>query len=206
VEVVADVAKKVYRQRLVDFLTKLLNNNDTRYFYFHDDPSLGPVEPHVAFLHLSIAIRSRDHYETCLKARKCSLDDTFQAKLGWLVGNLYSRVGTKDWVPNVEDKAAFDRRLGQLADSVAKWMPDKKVDLVVKKYRDTVGPIPSADGIRSEINAAQVETRRERVLKSVKQALQEPTLLGEKVLTPTEIASVERYLASMSQFKAATEG
>ncbi len=51
----------------------------------------------VVYLKVSIALKSGEHYDECLKAKKIELADEFKAKLGWLVGNMYSRVGTTDW-------------------------------------------------------------------------------------------------------------
>ncbi|BAC47429.1 bsr2164 [Bradyrhizobium diazoefficiens USDA 110] len=36
------------------------------------------------------------HLATCVAAKILQLTDTFQAKLGWLVGQMYSPVGTQD--------------------------------------------------------------------------------------------------------------
>jgi len=51
----------------------------------------------IASLKVSIALKSDLHYEKCLSAKVLELSDEFKAKLGWLVGNIYSRVGTTDW-------------------------------------------------------------------------------------------------------------
>ena len=51
------------------------------------------------FLALSVALRI-SHYDACIGAKVAQLDDVFQAKVGWLTGNLYSRVGT----PDLEEK------------------------------------------------------------------------------------------------------
>lgn len=51
----------------------------------------------IASLKVSIALKSNLHYEQCLAAKALELSDEFKAKLGWLVGNIYSRVGTTDW-------------------------------------------------------------------------------------------------------------
>ena len=38
-----------------------------------------------------------DNYEGLVAARTLTLNEEFRAKLGWLVGNIYSRVATRDW-------------------------------------------------------------------------------------------------------------
>ena len=40
---------------------------------------------------------SVQHFGICLQAKTCQLKEAFQAKLGWLIGNLYSRVATAEW-------------------------------------------------------------------------------------------------------------
>ena len=60
----------------------------------------------IAYLKVSIALKSQEHYDKCLAAKKLELSDEFKAKLGWLVGNMYSRVGTADWegIMNTQEK------------------------------------------------------------------------------------------------------
>jgi hypothetical protein len=78
------------------FVRSLLDNNQPNYFYLHRDDTLGISESYCAFLNLSVSIKTK-HYNDCLKAKRAQLGEPFQAKLGWLVGNLYSRVGTQEW-------------------------------------------------------------------------------------------------------------
>ena len=76
-------------------------------------------------LRVSIALR-RQHYETICQARRLSLIDSYSAKLGWLVGNLYSRIATKDWEDREESpeasKTQCDRILEESnVDNKFKW-------------------------------------------------------------------------------------
>ena len=57
----------------------------------------------VAYLKVSIALKSEKHYKELLNAKVLELSDEFKAKLGWLVGNMYSRVGTTDWESKVSE-------------------------------------------------------------------------------------------------------
>lgn len=107
------------------FLERLFNNNEPNYFYLHDDVSFKLKEPTVAFLNLSVAIKSSLHYETCLEARIAQLEDTFQAKLGWLVGNMYSRVGTNDWVGTVCTDTEFKEKIEHHLRTLCLWVEDK---------------------------------------------------------------------------------
>ena len=65
-------------------------------FYLHPDAEAGVPESAIALLQVSVAFRVQ-HYDLLLAARRGGLQEEFQAKLGWLVGNLFSRVGTTDW-------------------------------------------------------------------------------------------------------------
>lgn len=78
------------------FLRRLIDNNEPGYFYLHYELSLGIQERSCAFLPLSIALKA-SHYELLLRAKIAQLTDTFQAKLGWLVGTNFNRVGTEEW-------------------------------------------------------------------------------------------------------------
>jgi hypothetical protein len=80
-------------------LERLFNQNEQRLglFYLHPDADAGIAVPAVALLQVSIALRSRNHYETIRRARVGRLNREFQSKLGWLIGNLFARVATKDW-------------------------------------------------------------------------------------------------------------
>lgn len=101
------VFPKPMESKMADFLRRLLNNNITEYFYLHNDLELGLQDNCVATLRVSIALKTEKHYNQCAEAKIAELTENFQAKLGWLVGNLYSRVGTVDWVPHAANKREF---------------------------------------------------------------------------------------------------
>jgi hypothetical protein len=103
-----------------EFFTRLINNNEPNYFYLEASGEL--TSDSVAFLRLSIALKADVHYDTCLNAKILQLTDMFQAKLGWLVGQLYSRVGTEDWEPS-----ALQYKISDLLDDVAIWVDNQKL-------------------------------------------------------------------------------
>lgn len=119
---------EIYRNHIKDFIARILNNNEPEYFYLHEEPMNGLNQPHCAFLALSIPVKSEAHYDKLLAAKILQLNDNFQHKLGWLTGNLYSRVGTPDWVPDVCPKEEFDKIIEDLLNSYCVW-----VDPVYKK-------------------------------------------------------------------------
>jgi hypothetical protein len=88
-------------------LERIFNNTEPEYFFLYKDSELKFNESMIAYLKVTIALKSDLHYDKCLGAKRIELADEFKAKLGWLVGNIYSRVGTTDWT-NV--KSETDRK------------------------------------------------------------------------------------------------
>jgi hypothetical protein len=78
-----------------NMLERLMHNTADGYFFLKQGSHSALPKHYCTFLSLSIALRV-DHYDACLGAKVAQLKDIFQAKLGWLAGNLYSRVGTPD--------------------------------------------------------------------------------------------------------------
>lgn len=99
------------RDRLRQFVERLLNNNEDAYFYLHREPLGGFGEDQCAFLHLSIALKTDLHYDMLLDAKCLQLKEAFQHKLGATVGRLYSRIATEDWVPMHATKSEFTQEV-----------------------------------------------------------------------------------------------
>lgn len=72
-----------------------LNNTEPEYFFLPKSGNPNLPEDLLVFLRLTIALR-KEHYDTLASAKIAELADVFQAKLGWLKGNIYSRVATPD--------------------------------------------------------------------------------------------------------------
>lgn len=108
--------------KMVQFAERLLNNNQPGYFFLQREPLSGFGEDHCAVLQLSIALKTQLHYDTLLAAKILQLSDSFQHKLGYLVGTMYSRVGTEDWVPQHASEADFRSRTQELIAKVALWL------------------------------------------------------------------------------------
>ena len=84
------------RDTLVTFVKSLIDNNKERYFYIHTDVQLGIQQNRCAFLQLAVSLEA-EHYDMCLAAKICELEEMFQAKLGFHIGHMYNRVGTTEW-------------------------------------------------------------------------------------------------------------
>ncbi len=112
-----------HKKTLQDQINKLLNNNDPDHFFLQAEPEYGLSKPCCTQLHLSIAIKSSEHFDLCLNAKILELNENFRAKLGWLVGNLYSRVGTEDYVPSaIPDSTAYDEYINELLSRYVAWI------------------------------------------------------------------------------------
>jgi hypothetical protein len=149
------------RNRISDFLQRLFNNNETGYFYLDSVDTVLPADC-AAFLNLSIAIKSDLHFATCIDAKILQLTDTFQAKLGWLVGQMFSRVGTQDWDP--ED---LNRKIRAAVSDAAIWVDDAKIDAVEAEYRAMAGEYADRIMTAAEVTSvvAKVPTRKQKVLR-----------------------------------------
>jgi hypothetical protein len=106
------------RNRAHELLDRVINQNEHALglFYLHPEATIGIAEVSVALLRVSIALRSEEHYDTILAARRGRLDPEFANKLGWLCGNLYSRVGIRDWKETETDKKAASEIKRRLLD------------------------------------------------------------------------------------------
>ncbi len=94
------------RNRANDLIDRIINQNEASLgiYYLHPEASIDIAEESIVLLRVSIALRADEHYNTIVEARKGRLDPEFANKLGWLRGNLYSRIGIKDWKETAEDQ------------------------------------------------------------------------------------------------------
>jgi hypothetical protein len=117
------------------FLQRVVNQNEQAIglFYLHPDADAGIATASVAMLRIAIALRT-DHYEKLQSGRRGRLRPEFQAKLGWLIGNLYARVGTEDWSEPLARKADQDRLIDQTMNSLlsVEWASSQAVQKAKK--------------------------------------------------------------------------
>lgn len=160
------------KDRLAQFLEGLINNNDSDYFFLFKDIGVGLAENYVAFLRLSIPIQSSLHYKDCLDAKVAQLDENFRSKLGWLVGNLYARVATKDWNPEELKKIIED-----LLQSSVFWVDGKKLEKLRKDLENKDINQFSEDNLHELITAIQIPGRKQIVINGLEQVLNESGFL-----------------------------
>jgi hypothetical protein len=88
----------------------------------------------------------------------------FQAKLGWLVGNMYSRVGTVDWVPDHLTEPQFKAKVSQILDDPVQWVDENQLKAAKKT---SPGDTPTRKKLRAHVNGTKAPTRKERLLDAV---------------------------------------
>jgi hypothetical protein len=91
------------RSSLDNLIDRLLNNNADGRFFFREEQRFSVGSNLCAFLPLTVTMplttapQRISLYTRCRTARIVGINGAFQAKLGWLMGNMYSRVATDDF-------------------------------------------------------------------------------------------------------------
>lgn len=190
--------------RFEQFLERLINNNEPDFFFLRANPSMGLAEDHCAILRLAISIRADEHYDTCLKARFLSIQDTFRAKLGWLVGELYSRVGTEDW-----PAAKLKEKIQDLIEGAAIWLEQRRLKqlklLLADWMRDNPGLSPTKADIETLIKRTKDRKAESisRAIEVLRQAPEFSRLVAQGHLSAEIWEKVEQRLVSDQQLTTA---
>lgn len=188
------------RNRANDLIDRIINQNETALgiFYLHPEATIGIAESSIVLLRVSIAMRAAEHYDTLVAARKGRLHPEFANKLGWLCGNLYSRVGIKDWKETKEDQ--------EKASEIKKAMLDDADDrgpLFVecpKKFLDDLsrGKVnlrgESGPAIEAKLNEYHAKPHKEKALDAITRVLE-----GQKI-EPATRTRIRNILNSDSEF------
>ena len=185
------------KDSFADFLTKLFNNNDSQYFYLKQQQDKQIAEDMCAVVALAISIKTV-HYDECLKARVLQLDDTFQAKLGWLVGQRFSRVGTKDWP--IEE---LEKRVNEVISNTAVWIDDEKVGKVSKEISKLEAQDPSTviDGRQLQTILNSLPAKKEEAISAVFEVfIREGLLTADRDTRKFELRKKLRSDAEFSKF------
>lgn len=162
--------------RVYEFLKKLFNNNEKEYFFLEKSPKHGISVHCCTLLYLSIAIRAYEHYDLCLNAKRLELKDNFQSKLGWLVGNLYSRVGTDDYVPAaIGNEKDFKEILKKIVTDHAVWVPQVRFP----EFKKVASENNEFDYI-NDIIEERLEKKKASKLSSILQRLNGAIALSEE--------------------------
>ena len=162
------------RNSLLMFLHRLLDNNEPGYFYLHEDQQLGIHRSCCVVLPLAVSVRAQ-HYDMLVEAKIAQIKDTFQAKLGWLIGNMYGRVGTTEWDSQYPDnplkdvvKTVLDGTLFSVTDEQIK---EGLAELKRQKLLEAMSPEEIFDHIRQKTilsRGKKFESRALEVSKTVR--------------------------------------
>lgn len=182
------------KTKVVQAFERIFNNNEAPYFYFYQEPSLGLIEDCCAILSLSIAVRSDLHYQVLKDSRLLSLNSSFQHKLGYLVGTMYSRVGTQDW----NEESNLPARAAQLIDRTKSisWIPKEIFSAVTKSL------ITKPNATREDLITAVQEAKRTKATKrdSVIKAMSD--ILASLEVEQRVVENFQRRLRSDPTIKA----
>ncbi len=109
--VIPGVYKKESRYTAEQLLVRIINQNEQArgLFYLHPDADVGIATPSVAILRVTFSLR-RKHYDLLMDARCGRVQGEYANKLGWLSGNLFSRVATRDWGERENDEKASSKQ------------------------------------------------------------------------------------------------
>ena len=151
-------------RKAYQLIERLYNNTESDYFFLYKDEELGFPFSMVAYLKVSIALKSKEHYDTCLNAKIIELADEFKAKLGWLVGNIYSRVGTTDWdsIMTPEEKEKMINETIQTRCFVGEKNALKKLSIEISEHR-----IDSENGVYDFLSSFHSESRYDKVISAI---------------------------------------
>lgn len=105
---------------------RLLNNNEKDVFFIRKSNIFGFNEDLCVYLQLSVALRPQ-HYERLVASKVAQMKSIFSAKLGWMVGQLYSRVGTPDLSDFEADENAYrEKFFDDTVDSQILWLTKRQ--------------------------------------------------------------------------------
>ncbi len=182
-----------------DFLTRIINQNETALglFYLHPEAKVGIAEESVALLRVSIALRSREHYDTLLSARTGGLQAEFVNKLGWLCGNLFSRVGVTDWTESQERVDQAKKLVGDLLvdlnDQSPKFIDSKRFEKDYKAGKIVLNDA-TPEQVEAELAKLKGPTFKETALLAVERAL------SAQQIAPVTIEKAKQNLANDAGF------
>lgn len=132
------LCQKDHETRARQLLERLLHNTEDGLFFLKRESHPALDEDLCVFLALSVALRA-DHYDACLQAKIGQLDQIFSAKVGWLTGNMYSRVATPDVEEEMDGAEEFKETFYReaLLDRTAWLNPPQLRELkdLVKRWR-----------------------------------------------------------------------
>lgn len=145
-------------------LERIYNNTEPDYFFLYKEDLLDFPESMIASLKVSIALKSELHYDACLRAKHLELSDEFKAKLGWLVGNIYSRVGTTDW----ESILTPPQRKSMLTEELQSHCiigSKEQIRILKKELANNAESLQTQEAVANFILGCPIETPYDKMIK-----------------------------------------
>lgn len=159
------------KERAYQFVERVYNNTEPEYFFLYKEEALDFQESMIAYLKVSIALKSNEHYDKCLNAKKVELADEFKAKLGWLVGNMYSRVGTADWEGIMSAQARKDMLTNDL-NSMCIIGGKEQLKQLKKEYLEQTEITPNYEEAVEFISNIQIKTKYDKAMEIIENVIQ----------------------------------
>jgi hypothetical protein len=188
------------RAKIEQFLERLFNNNEQNYFFLRNEPTAGLPEDCCAFLHLTVPIKS-EHYKICLESRILTLNTVFQAKLGWLVGQIYARVGTNDWDPK-----ALHEMVQGITNGAGAWIDDRLLNSAREVVRSWKEQHPDAQLTEPELKKliAKLPKEKDLAIDRLQKLLSNSALVNKLTtagaMTDDELQRLLKQISSDQQF------
>lgn len=176
------------RIRVNDFFVRLLNNNEPNYFYLNKDLGIDFEDNYVAFLRLSIAIKV-EHYDACLKAKRLELRDEFKGKLGWLVGNIYSRIGTRDW-----NEKEIKEEVKKILTTHCIWVNIKgfKYELMKKYPLEEIKALKEEE-LEQKVTEIKIPNQKERVMEQINNILEDVKFITDPAVKKKLLSCIKSH-------------
>lgn len=154
------------KARVTQLIERIYNNTEPDYFFLYKEEALDFPQSMVAYLKVTIALKSDLHYEECLKAKKLELSDEFKAKLGWLVGNIYSRVGTTDWESKMNEKAR-KQMIDDEVNSKCLIGTKEQIKELKKKLKENPNTLNSREDVIECLSSISVKSKYEQLMEII---------------------------------------
>jgi len=174
------------KQKAEQRLERILNQNAQveGVFYLHPDAGVEITEHCVALLQVSVAIRAYEHYDKLTRARSGRLNEQFQSKLGWLIGNLFSRIATQDGEREHQNRliTEFLVEKNNTLGCTFRWIPRQKARTARRQNLDITGKtIDEVADLIKEMPSHPRELAVETVLTTIKSIM--PYTSGDELDT-----------------------
>ncbi|MDA3814449.1 MAG: hypothetical protein PF570_09400 [Candidatus Cloacimonetes bacterium] len=140
----------------------------------------------VALLKESFSINSNSIDHSVLQEYKIAeLNENFRAKLGWLIGDMYARVATKDYIPEIISKEEFGKEVNKTLEKSIIWLDDKKINSGDKQLRNDLDKL-AQDNIRKRLDEIHIPSSKEKIKNLIMEKLKSTSLTPEEVTSITE--------------------